>query len=130
MKNKDFSIDITIYYEDTDALGIVYYANYLKYLERCRTEFVKAQGKPIAEWNAEGFFFAVFQVKITYLKPAKLGDVCQVTLRFAGGSDFRKKLAQQVVCDGEVITEAMVELVCLDETLALQEFPAGVFDGP
>ena len=114
---------IKVYYEDTDSLGIVYYANYLKYLERGRTELVEASGKPIQAWNREGFMLAVYKLSITFLKPARLGDLCEVVTSVVGSSEYRQKLRQVIELHGEVITEAAVDLVCLDEKLALREFP-------
>lgn len=118
-------LEIKVYYEDTDSLGVVYYANYLKYFERGRTEVLEAGGKPVQQWNAEGYLFAVYKLEVTYLKPALLGDICQVVTTPLSGSDFRKQLRQQLVRDGEVLTEARVDLVCLDRHLELQEFPPG-----
>ena len=119
---------IKVYYEDTDSLGVVYYANYLKYLERGRTELVDAQGKPIQQWNREGFILAVYKIDITFLKPARLGDVCDVVTRFVSGSDYRKRLKQTIELGGETITEATVDLVCLDAQLQLREFPPGILE--
>ncbi len=125
--------DLKVYYEDTDSLGVVYYANYLRFLERARTEMVEQRGKPISEWNAEGFNFAVYELKIRFLKPARLGDTLTVITSDAGGTDFRHKLDQVIERDGEKLTAATVDLVCLDATMALTEFPRGVFgesEGP
>lgn len=119
--------DVKVYYEDTDSLGVVYYANYLRYLERARTELVAAEGKDIGQWNAEGFNFAVFEVRIRFLKPARLGDTLTVVTTNVGGTDFRRKLQQNIERDGEVVTEAKVDLVCLDEHMELTEFPDGIF---
>lgn len=117
-------ITIKVYYEDTDSLGVVYYANYLKYLERARTELIDAAGKPIQRWNGDGFNFAVYQLKIKFLQPARLGDVCEVVTTVASCSEYRRVLRQVIERDGEVITEASVDLVCLDAELTLREFPA------
>ena len=115
--------DVKIYYEDTDSLGIVYYANYLKYFERGRTELFADLGKPVAEWNAEGYNFAVFKAEITWHKPARLGDLCRVVSKLLPSSDFRMKVDQRLFNDGELLTEAMVHIVCLDENMQLREFP-------
>jgi len=128
LNNKEHRFDVKVYYEDTDSLGMVYYANYLRYLERARTELVAAEGKDIQVWNAEGFNFAVFEVRIRYLKPARLGDTLTVVTTSVGGSTFRRKLQQNIERDGEVVTEAKVDLVCLDARMELTEFPAGIFD--
>jgi len=121
-------MEIKVYYEDTDSLGVVYYANYLKYLERGRTELIEATGKPIQQWNADGFLFAVFKLEITYLKPARLGDQCRVITTHEGGSVYRKKLLQLLRRGDELITRARVDLVCLDPNLELREFPGGILD--
>lgn len=118
---------VKVYYEDTDCLGMVYHANYLKFLERGRTELIDSLDKPIAQWNAEGYNFAVYQMNIKFRAPARLGDECEVVTRVAGGSEFRKQLHQTLELDGEVITEADVDLVCLDGDLKLREFPEGMF---
>ncbi len=120
-------LTVKVYYEDTDALGVVYYANYLKYLERGRTEWIGAQGKPIEAWNAEGVVFAVFQLRIKFLKPARLGDECVVVTAPGGGGVYRKKMVQRIERGAEVITEAEVEIVCLDRELRLCEFPGELF---
>src|SRR5512134_3434009 len=67
-----------VYYEDTDCLGIVYYANYLKFMERGRTEFLAARGKSVADWNREGYLLVVRSVQATYRLAATLGDMLDV----------------------------------------------------
>ncbi len=122
-------IEVKVYYEDTDCLGIVYYANYLKYMERGRTEFINAGGKPIHEWNREGFNFVVFEMKIKFLKAARLGDICQVITRtMEGGSEYRRKLSQKIELDGKTYIDAEVDILCLDDNQKLKLFPAGILD--
>ena len=121
-------LDVKVYYEDTDCLGIVYHANYLKFLERGRTEYINSLGKPILEWNSEGFNFAVYQMQLKFRQAAKLGDNCQVVTEAAGGSDYRKEMKQRMELNGNVLIEAVVELVCLDKNLELREFPKGLFE--
>jgi len=120
----EHKIRVKVYYEDTDSLGVVYYANYLKFLERARTELIDATERPIQRWNAEGFNFAVYQLQIKFLKPARLGDELEVVTTINSGTDYRRELLQTIFCDGVPITEAKVDLVCLDAELQLQEFPA------
>ena len=77
-----FHLPIRIYYEDTDAGGVVYYANYLNFLERCRTECLRSIGIDQADLLRDtGIAFVVRHVSIDYLKPAKLDDLLHVTLR-------------------------------------------------
>jgi tol-pal system-associated acyl-CoA thioesterase len=128
---KEGRIKVKVYYEDTDSLGVVYYANYLRYFERGRSELFAAGGVPIAEWNRLGFYVAVYQANITFRAPARLGEELEVvTRRLAGGSAYRVKLQQQVVRDEKVITEAEIHLVCLDESFELREFPAAMVGEP
>lgn len=117
-------IPVKVYYEDTDCLGVVYYANYLKYFERGRSELFASAGRPIAEWNDLGFLVAVYKAEVTFRAPARLGDELEVvSRRLPGGSSYRVKLLQQIVRDEEVITEGEIHLVCLDESFELREFP-------
>src|SRR3954452_7894390 len=70
---------LTIYFEDTDAYGIVYYANYLKYMERARSDMLRAVGvDQFAELGASGSAYAVVEVNIQYRSPARLGDDLQI----------------------------------------------------
>lgn len=124
-------IRVKVYYEDTDCLGVVYYANYLKYFERGRTELFAAGGRPITEWNRLGFVVAVYKVDVTFRAPARLGDELWVVTEFLpGGSPYRVKLRQQVLRDEQVITAAEVQLVCLDEEFELREFPPDMLAEP
>src|SRR5919112_6029006 len=66
---------LSVYFEDTDAYGIVYYANYLKFMERARSDFLRAVGvDPVAELSHSGSAYAVVEVDIKYRRPARLGD--------------------------------------------------------
>ena len=121
------TMKVKVYYEDTDCLGMVYHANYLKFLERGRTAYIDSLGKPIVQWNTEGYNFAVYQMNIRFKQTAKLGDECEVVTETMGGSDYRKKMKQTLLHDGVVITEADVDLVCLDADLNLRDFPPGLF---
>lgn len=119
-------IEVKVYYEDTDALGVVYYANYMRYYERGRTECLAQLGKPIQSWNAEGFNFAVFKASLTYHKPARLGDICSVVTEMRLKSPFRMQVFQRIYRSEELVNEAEVVLVCLDRDLELREFPEEV----
>jgi acyl-CoA thioester hydrolase len=80
-KPNAFTLPVRIYYEDTDAGGVVYYANYLKFLERCRTEWLRAIGHDQADLLRDaGIAFVVRSVNLDYLKPARLDDLLTVSL--------------------------------------------------
>lgn len=112
-----------VYYEDTDCLGVVYYANYLKYLERGRTEFVGAQGRDIRDWNKDGYNFVVYAMNIRFRRAASLGDMLDVVSSFKLSSNYRGLFRQRIERGGELIVEADVEIVCLDARQELIEFP-------
>ncbi|MBN1171872.1 MAG: YbgC/FadM family acyl-CoA thioesterase [Micromonosporaceae bacterium] len=103
-----------VYYEDTDCLGIVYYANYLRFLERGRSEFIAAHGQSVADWNREGYLLVVRSLTIAYRRAAVLGDLLDVVSSFTLESRFRAVFHQRVERAGELIVEADVEVICLD----------------
>ncbi|MBW2735485.1 MAG: YbgC/FadM family acyl-CoA thioesterase, partial [Deltaproteobacteria bacterium] len=121
-------IEAKVYYEDTDCLGVVYYANYLKYFERGRTEFLGGFGKTIGEWNEAGYLFAVYRMEIVFHRPAKLGDRLEVVTELKPKSDYRLIMPQQLFREEEMLVETRVELVCLDTTLEVREFPQQLLD--
>ena len=116
-----------VYYEDTDLAGIVYYANYLKFIERARTEWVASLGvDQMALKAAQGIVFAVRRVEADFLRPAKFGDdlVVETRLQMLGGA--RIGLEQIVLRGGERLFAALVTLVCLTETGAPARIPAEI----
>jgi len=123
------TIEVKVYYEDTDCLGIVYHANYLKYMERGRTEYFNSSGKTVQQLNEEGYYFAVYEIKIKFLKPAKLGDVCRVISSIGKeGSEYRKKMIQRIESNGLLLVEAEVDIICLNKEKQLIVFPKGLLD--
>jgi len=115
MPAQPFRFPVRVYYEDTDAAGVVYYANYLKFMERARTEWLEAGGHPLAAFEREhGVVFVVHRCEIDYRRPARLNDRLEVTVEVedVGGSRFIA--AQRVERGGEVLTAARVTLACVD----------------
>jgi len=114
-----------VYYEDTDLAGIVYYANYLKYIERARTEFVRGLGlDQTALRKAQGLVFAVRRVEADYLQAARFDDELQVQTSVQSVSGARVVLAQGVARGPERLFEAVVTLVCLQENGRAARIPA------
>ncbi len=108
------SLPVRVYYEDTDLAGIVYYANYLKFIERGRSEWVRAAGiDQMALRDRLDVVFAVRRVEADYLRPARFGEDLTVTtaLQYLGGA--RIVVVQQVLRGEDVLFRAMVTLVCL-----------------
>lgn len=106
--------DLRVYYEDTDLAGIVYYANYLKFIERARTEFARANGVDQASLRREsGVVFAVRRVEADYLIPAAFDDELVVETAPQSIGPARILLRQTVFRAGERLFEALVTLVAL-----------------
>lgn len=118
---------IRVYYEDTDLAGIVYYANYLKFIERARTEWVASLGvDQIALKARDGIVFAVRRIEADYLRPAKFADDLGVETRLLSLGGARIVLEQSVLRDGERLFMAQVTLVCLTEDGHAARLPAEV----
>lgn len=118
---------LRVYYEDTDLAGIVYYANYLKFIERGRSEWVRGLGIDQAALRAStGVVFAVRRVEADYLAPARFDDLLQVTTAPQSTTAARLTLRQQVLRAGTVLLDARVMLVCLDAAGRAQRFPAAI----
>jgi acyl-CoA thioester hydrolase len=125
---------IRVYYEDTDLAGIVYYANYLKFIERARTEWVTSLGVDQGALKAErGIVFAVRRIEADYLRPAKFADDLVVETRLQSLGGARIVLEQVVTRGGERLFVSVVTLVCLTEEGHAARLPAELrarFSGP
>jgi acyl-CoA thioester hydrolase len=105
---------LRVYWEDTDAAGIVYYANYLKFIERARTEVLIAAGIRQTELRARlGVVFAVREARVRYLAPARLEDQLVVTTAIERVAGARIELRQDVLREAEPLAECLVTLACL-----------------
>ena len=106
-----FRWPLRVYYEDTDAAGIVYDANYLKFLERARTEWLAAMGFTLTALESEhNAVFVVHRLEIEYRQPARLGDTLDVTMAPIERGKSRLVAAQDVARDGELLVRARVTL--------------------
>ncbi len=107
-----FTIPIRIYYEDTDAGGVVYYANYLKFLERCRTEYRRSLGHEQANLLRDaGIAFVVRSVNLEYLKPARLDDLLTVSVEVEKTSRSQIFFCQHIRRKNPLATEGWDELL-------------------
>ena len=104
---------IRVYYEDTDLAGIVYYANYLKFIERARSEMVRAAGIDQTAMKAAGQVFAVARLEADYRAPAKFDDELIVETSVTKTTPARLTLQQVITRKSTLIFEAKVVLVCL-----------------
>jgi len=125
----DFIWTVRVYYEDTDAGGIVYYANYLKFFERARTEWLRAidvgQHDLLREHDA---MFVVKQVSADYHAPAKLDDVLKLTLRIEKLGRASIVFVQEAWCGEQLLNTARVKVGCVDSALRPRAVPPAVAD--
>ena len=120
-------LTVRVYYEDTDLAGIVYYANYLKFIERARTEYVRAVGIDQGRMkDDEGVVFAVRRVEADYIKSAKFDDVLDVVTTVESMTPARLVMRQVVERDGDTLFEALVTLVALSESGRPARLPAEI----
>ncbi len=121
-----------IYYEDTDAWGVVYYANYLRYLEQGRSEFLRARGLSMGTLHEQGYLIPVMRLEIDYLVPAVLDDLIRVETAVLEMTNATCMLGQQVVrvSDGETLADAKVTLACLGPGKRARRLPEGADAGP
>ncbi len=118
---------IRVYYEDTDLAGIVYYANYLKFIERARTEWVRGLGIDQGLLRTEaGIVFAVRRIEADYMKPARFDDELTVATRPKAITGARILLEQVVLRLRDPLFQAQVTLVCLTESGHAARIPAEV----
>jgi len=114
-----------VYYADTDAGGVVYYANYLRWLEMARADWLEQWGVSLIDYVRRGVVFAVRRVEIDYLASAMLGDALRVTVEPLEVQRVRFALRQEVLreADGQKITSARVILACLTSQGRPQRIP-------
>lgn len=109
-------LKIRIYYEDTDCGGVVYYANYLKYCERARTEFLESQGIRMQQLIEEGIFFVVAEASLKYRSPGRYGDILgiETVVERAGPASitFHHEIKRDAT--GEKLVDATVRLGCVN----------------
>ncbi len=110
-----FAIPVRVYYEDTDAGGVVYYANYLKFMERARTEWLRAIGFEQDHLSRElGVVFAVRTIVLDYLKPARFNDTLEVSVSMSRRGKASLTFAQTVSRTGETLCQGEVKIACVD----------------
>ena len=127
-EDKTFSFPIRIYYEDTDAGGIVYYANYLKYAERARTEFLRHLGINQQEMlKNQECGFVVRNCNIGYKSPARLDDALNITCKVTELKGASLKMEQKLYRENTVICEIEITLVFLSlATMRPSKIPAEI----
>lgn len=113
-RHKVFALPTRVYYQDTDAGGVVYHANYVNFMERARTEWLRTFGYSNAGLMMElGVMFVVRKLELNYLRPALLDDMLSVTALLKEVGRSRITLEQTVLRGEEVLAEGEVHLVCV-----------------
>jgi acyl-CoA thioester hydrolase len=120
-------LPVRVYYEDTDMGGIVYYANYLRYIERARSDWVRSLG---VDQNAmreqDGVVFVVRRVEADYLKPAKFDDELQVRTVVKAVTGARLIMLQEIIRGDDLLFQAEVTVVCVGEGGVPARLPANI----
>ena len=118
---------VTVYYEDTDFSGVVYYAKYLRYFEAGRDEYFGCD-ELVHYWKTTGIGFAVYKAEITYREGAKFGDRLEVRTTVSKESDYRIHCDQQVwrVGGAQPLVKGLIQMVCLDKDQKLVAIPPWV----
>jgi len=121
---------VRAYYEDTDFTGVVYYANYLKFLERGRTDALRTAGvshSDLLELDTP-LGFAVRRITVDYIAPARIDDALVVETRFTEARGARLAVSQRILKEGAVLITAQVEAACIDLAGRPKRLPAATRD--
>lgn len=133
VRGMEHRFPVTVYYEDTDCMQVVYHANYLHFLERARSELIASLGQTVQEWTEQGYMFPVYQINMTFRASGRLSDGLVVVTEPQQTSPYRIMFKQRIERprDGKVLVDAVVHVVCTDLNASLREFPPmGVPSGP
>jgi acyl-CoA thioester hydrolase len=123
-------MQIRIYYEDTDAGGVVYHANYLGYFERARTEYLRQRGLSVKQLHEDGYIFPVVRVEADFRSPARLDDLVRIdtTVVEVGKTSFTL-LQRAIRLPGEqFLVEAKITLVCVAPGMKAKRLPAPLLE--
>ncbi|HEX2493478.1 MAG TPA: tol-pal system-associated acyl-CoA thioesterase [Steroidobacter sp.] len=116
--SRRFVWPVRVYHEDTDGQGVVYYANYLKFMERARTEWLRAMGvEQTALLQEHGLIFAVVHIEANYRRPARYGELLQTTCAVEDAARASLTFKQEIFRDrleGDLLLEGRVRVACLD----------------
>lgn len=121
--------EVKIYYEDTDAGGVVYYANYLRYFERARTELLESLGIKVSSYAEQGIKFVVVKAEVDYISPAKLGDVLEIQTELVELRKISLTFKYEVFrkTDKKPIVRGATKLACVNNKLQLIKIPDEIY---
>ncbi|MFA5094743.1 MAG: YbgC/FadM family acyl-CoA thioesterase [Candidatus Omnitrophota bacterium] len=123
---KQHLLNKKIYYHDTDCGGVVYYANYLKYLEEGRTEFLGSLGIDAPDYARKGVVFPVVRIEADYKAPARYGDKITVLTSLEKAGRASVMFCQQVKRDDILLFSGIVTLACVDSRMKTRPMPAEI----
>lgn len=123
---KEYVLELRVYLEDTDAQGHVYYANYLRFFERGRSEILEELGVPLAESTRPDCRLVVYEARVKFRRPAVLGDRLQVITTMERSSEYRLTFRQQIRRRGEpeALVSGEVDIVAVTPDGTVRELPA------
>lgn len=126
--SNEFELPLRVYYEDTDAGGVVYHANYLKFMERCRCEWLQRLGFDVAQMQQDdGVMFVVRQAEIEFDEPARLFDQLVVTARALHVGKVKLVVEQKIYNLDNLLCKATIKLATLDSaSFKLTAMPAAL----
>ena len=121
-------MQIRVYYEDTDCGNVVYYANYLKYMERSRTELLRDKGIDLAEYHTNGYLFAVTEANIRYKAPARYNDLLDVDSRIIELTPVTMLFSTEIkrAADRVLLVQGEVRIACISTAGKAQRIPREV----
>ena len=127
---QEFRWSVRVYYEDTDSGGVVYYANYLKFMERARTEWLRSLGYEQDRLVREqGLLFAVTDVELRYLSPSRFNDALSVTARIVERRRARLRFEQTVYREDQALCAGRIQIACLDaQSFRPRPIPDSLFE--
>jgi len=125
-----FHHSMRVYWEDTDAGGIVFYANYLKFFERARTEWLRALGHSQHEMvETTGCMFVVQDTRVRYIRPARLDDWLMVTVDVRERGRASLRIAQQAWCGDTLLAEGEIRIGCVERaSMKPHRIPSPIFE--
>jgi len=122
--SKTHNCSFRVYYEDTDAGGVVYYANYLKFAERARTEMLREDGINQTELaEKQGIVFVVRHAELDLEKPARLDDVLEISTKIEKTSGASLRIKQEISCKNTKLAEIKVHIACVTKSFKPAKLP-------
>ncbi|MFH2138689.1 MAG: YbgC/FadM family acyl-CoA thioesterase [Candidatus Omnitrophota bacterium] len=122
----EFYIEKNIYYHDTDCGGVVYYANYLKYMEESRTEFCKHHGVDMKKLMDEGTLFAIVNIEVSYKSPARYQDTIRVHTKLEKVGRSSVIFVQTIKRNEQLLVQAKVTWACINKEFKPKAAPDSI----